>query len=108
MSGERAGTPGANWETGLVPTGERFVPDGEPEPAANRAARRAAARGRKRSDALQASRSGPSGLQEAREAACTPVCRTNSPPPSTAKPYSQERQRGAQPADPKESTYDRP
>ena len=43
--GERPGTPGATWDTQLVWGGERVVPDGEPEPRANRRARRAARRG---------------------------------------------------------------
>jgi hypothetical protein len=46
--GERPGRPGANWEIELRSSGERYVPDGAPEPRPNRAARRAAARRRKR------------------------------------------------------------
>lgn len=42
--GEHAGRPGARWETVLQPTGERFVPDSQPQPRANRATRRAARR----------------------------------------------------------------
>jgi len=86
--GERAGTPGAGWETELRSAGERFVPDGEPEPRANRAARRAAARARKRSDGRGAGWGGPSGAQEAREGPSVPVSGRNSPqsPPSRLVP----------------------
>jgi hypothetical protein len=77
--GERAGTPGAGWETELRSTGEQWVPDGQPEPTANRAARRAARRGRKRSDGRTALRGRPVGPQEGREGACAPVSGSNSP-----------------------------
>jgi hypothetical protein len=77
--GERAGTPGAGWGTELRSLGEQYVPDGEPEPTANRAARRAARRGRKRSGGRTALREGPAGPQEAREAACTPLSPPNAP-----------------------------
>lgn len=40
--GERAGRPGARWETELCSLGEQHVPDDQPQPRANRAARRAA------------------------------------------------------------------
>lgn len=40
--GEHAGRPGARWETVIQPTGEQHVPDGQPQPRANRATRRAA------------------------------------------------------------------
>ncbi len=40
--GEHAGRPGARWETELRTTGEVYVPDGQPQSRANRAARRAA------------------------------------------------------------------
>ncbi|MDQ0694266.1 hypothetical protein QF048_000708 [Streptomyces sp. W4I9-2] len=40
--GERAGRPGVRWETVLRTTGEQYVPDHQPQPRANRAARRAA------------------------------------------------------------------
>ncbi|MDT0270607.1 hypothetical protein RM844_30475 [Streptomyces sp. DSM 44915] len=46
--GEHAGRPGATWETELAIIGEVFVPDGQPEPRPNRAARRAAARAARR------------------------------------------------------------
>ena len=46
--GERAGTPGARWETELRTTGEVVVPDDEPPPPANRKIRRAAARAARR------------------------------------------------------------
>lgn len=46
--GEHAGRPGAEWETELRPGGERVIADDEPQPQANRAARRAARRKRNR------------------------------------------------------------
>lgn len=46
--GERAGKPGAAWETELVSTGEQVIPDDAPDPKPNRATRRAARRRRKR------------------------------------------------------------
>ncbi|MER7151232.1 hypothetical protein [Streptomyces lydicus] len=46
--GEKAGRPGARWETELRWTGEQIVPDDQPEPRVNRATRRAAARARRR------------------------------------------------------------
>jgi hypothetical protein len=55
--GEHAGRPGARWETELRSLGEQYVPDGETEPLANRAARRAAARARKPSAAAWRARS---------------------------------------------------
>lgn len=45
--GERAGRPGANWETRLVRT-ETVIPDDEPDPRPNRATRRAIARAARR------------------------------------------------------------
>lgn len=88
--GERAGTPGAGWEAELRPTGEQWVPDGQPEPTANRAARRAARRGRKRSDGRQTAWGRPVGAQEGREGLCAPVSRPNSPlrPPSCFDPQN--------------------
>lgn len=44
---ERAGTPGARWETELRWGGEQHVPDGAPDPRPNRATRRAMARARR-------------------------------------------------------------
>lgn len=58
--GERAGSPGAAWESVLVWGGERVVEDGV-EPSANRAARRATKRLRGRVEAQEA-REGLSGL----------------------------------------------
>ncbi|WP_198535056.1 hypothetical protein [Streptomyces natalensis] len=46
--GERAGKPGAPWETELRWSGEQIVPDDQPEPRPNRAARRAAAQASRR------------------------------------------------------------
>ena len=91
--GERAGTPGAGWETELRTLGEQYVPNGQPEPRANRATRRAAARARKRSDGRQTPRLRPGGPQEAREGASAPVSRPNSPP---AAPSPERRENGAQ------------
>lgn len=45
--GERAGKPGRHWETELGWAGEQIVPDDQPAPRPNRAARRAAARARR-------------------------------------------------------------
>ncbi|GGZ28600.1 hypothetical protein GCM10010387_22580 [Streptomyces inusitatus] len=42
--GERAGRPGARWETTLTWTGEQYVDDTTPTPRPNRATRRAMAR----------------------------------------------------------------
>ena len=42
--GERAGRPGARWETELRSTGEQVIPDDAPTPRPNRASRRAARR----------------------------------------------------------------
>lgn len=44
--GERAGRPGAGWETEPRSIGETVVPDDAPQPQANRATRRAARRKR--------------------------------------------------------------
>jgi hypothetical protein len=46
--GERAGTPGARWETELRWGGEHIVDDETPEPKPNRATRRAMARARRK------------------------------------------------------------
>lgn len=46
--GERAGKPGARWETELAWTGEQVIPDDAPDPKPNRATRRAAARARRK------------------------------------------------------------
>lgn len=46
--GEHAGRPGARWETQLQPTGEHVIADDQPQPRANRAARRAARKERTR------------------------------------------------------------
>ncbi|MET7795722.1 hypothetical protein [Streptomyces decoyicus] len=46
--GEKPGRPGARWETELRWSGEQIVPDDQPEPRPNRAARRAAARADRR------------------------------------------------------------
>ncbi len=91
--GERAGTPGAAWEAELRTLGEQYVEDGQPEPRANRAARRAAARVRKRSDGRQTPRQRPVGPQEAREGVSAPACGPNSPP---AAPSPERRENGAQ------------
>lgn len=45
--GERAGTPGANWETRLVRT-EDVMPENAPDPQPNRATRRALKRAARR------------------------------------------------------------
>jgi hypothetical protein len=45
--GERAGTPGANWETELRWSGEQIIPDDDPGPRPNRKTRRAARRRKK-------------------------------------------------------------
>lgn len=44
---ERPGRPGVTWETELASTGEQYIPDGAPEPKANRKTRRAARRRKK-------------------------------------------------------------
>ena len=44
---ERAGTPGARWETELVWPGEQIIPDDAPDPKANRKTRRATRRRKK-------------------------------------------------------------
>jgi hypothetical protein len=90
--GERAGTPGARWETELVSSGERWVPDGEPEPTANRAARRA----RKGSDGRQAPQGRPAQPQEAREGASVPVSRPNFPQRTSSR---RDAENGAQSID---------
>lgn len=46
-SGERAGTPGTNWETRLIRT-EHVIADDAPGPQPNRATRRAIARANRR------------------------------------------------------------
>lgn len=47
--GEHAGRPGTRWNTGLVTTGEQYLPDDDqPAPRPNRAARRAALRAQRR------------------------------------------------------------
>lgn len=46
--GEKAGTPGARWETELRWTGEQYANDDTPPPRPNRATRRAAARALRR------------------------------------------------------------
>jgi hypothetical protein len=46
--GEHPGRPGTGWETELRSTGEHVVADDEPQPRANRAARRAGRRKRNR------------------------------------------------------------
>jgi hypothetical protein len=45
--GERAGTPGTNWEQHLVRT-EHVIDDDQPDPAPNRATRRAMQRAARR------------------------------------------------------------
>ena len=90
---ERAGTPGANWESELVWSGERVVDDEAEEPRANRAARRAARRAQRRSDGRQAPCTGPIEPQEARERLLWPLSRPNSPEASPSPP---EPETGAQ------------
>ncbi|MGW0780372.1 hypothetical protein [Streptomyces sp. NPDC002913] len=46
--GEHAGRPGTRWETILGSLGEHVIADNAPDPTANRATRRAAARRKKR------------------------------------------------------------
>lgn len=89
MKGERAGTPGANWETGLASTGECWVPDGAPEPAANRAARRAAKRGR-----------GRVGAQQAPGKPSAPLSRPNSPQRSGSRQNPENGSQGRDSAPP--------
>ncbi|MEV6696269.1 hypothetical protein AB0M68_03775 [Streptomyces sp. NPDC051453] len=45
--GERAGRPGARWETELRSSGEQLIPDDAPDPRPNRQTRRAARRRKK-------------------------------------------------------------
>lgn len=98
--GERAGTPGVGWGTELRSTGEQYVPDGQPEPSANRAARRAVRRGRKPSGGRTALRQGPEGPQEAREGPCAPVSRPNGPPWSGSRQEPEDASESPNPAPP--------
>jgi hypothetical protein len=91
--GERAGKPGARWETELVWGGEQIVDD-DAEPRANRAARRAAKRLR-----------GRVGAQQAREGAWVPLSRPNSPQRTRIR---QEAQNGAQSLESEPSTQRSP
>jgi hypothetical protein len=98
--GERAGTPGAAWGTELRPTGEQYVPDGEPEPTANRATRRAARRAQKRSDGHTELRQGPAGPQEAREGPWASVSGPNSTLGTGARRDAQNGSQSPNPAPP--------
>lgn len=92
--GERAGTPGAGWETELRSAGERWLPDGEPEPRANRAARRAAKRsgGRATPDGAAG---GPRRALSARLPAEQPAADRESPGPGERR--SEPRRTAANP-----------
>jgi len=98
--GERAGTPGADWETELRSLDEQYVPEGQSEPRPNRAARRAARRAQKGSGGRQTPLSGPSGPQGAREAACTPLSRPNSPERTRSRSDAQIGSQSLDPAPP--------
>jgi hypothetical protein len=98
--GERAGSPGAGWEMELRSLGERYVPDGQPEPTANRAARRAARRAQKRSDGHTALRQGPTGPREAREGPQAAVSAPNSPQRTGARRDAQIGSQSPNPAPP--------
>lgn len=98
--GERAGTPGAGWETELRSTGEQYVPDGQPEPSANRAARRAVRRGQKRSDGRTALRQGPDGAEGAREGPWVPLSRPKSPQRSGSRTEPENASESPNPAPP--------
>lgn len=97
MKGERAGTPGTNWETGLASAGERWVPDGELEPTANRAARRAAKRGRARV-----------GAQQAPGKPSAPVSRPNGPLRSGSRREPENGSQGRDSAPPTRTETDMP